>query len=193
MSTENETQLRALTADILGKFLGNPNNTATIDDIGRLTAVIRGSLTGGMASTGEVVDDVAVSAATLKQEPAVPVKKSVFPDYIICLEDGRKLKMLKRHLRSFGLSPDTYRAKWGLPDDYPMVAATYAKHRSELAKQIGLGHTSRTVEDTVAEVVETAPPAPVEVQVEAPKQPRRVGKAPEATKPRKAGVRAARK
>ena len=72
--------------------------------------------------------------------PAVPVKKSIFPDYIICLEDGKKLKMLKRHLQSsYGLTPDEYRAKWGLPADYPMVAPNYAKSRSELAMKIGLG------------------------------------------------------
>ena len=75
-----------------------------------------------------------------KQLPFVPAKRSVFPDYIICLEDGRKLKTLKRHLRStFGLSPDQYREKWGLAPDYPMVAPNYAEHRSKLAKQLGLG------------------------------------------------------
>src|SRR3954452_21593305 len=72
--------------------------------------------------------------------PAVPINKSVFPDYIVCLEDGKKLKMLKRHLlTSYGLSPDAYRAKWGLPRDYPMIAPNYAAVRSGLAKQIGLG------------------------------------------------------
>ena len=75
---------------------------------------------------------------TLK--PAVPIKQSVKPDYIVCLEDGKKLKMLKRHLRtSYNLSPDEYRKKWGLKDDYPMVAPKYAAQRSELAKKIGLG------------------------------------------------------
>ncbi|NIJ39958.1 putative transcriptional regulator [Parvibaculum indicum] len=72
--------------------------------------------------------------------PAVPVKKSVTPDYIICLEDGKKLKMLKRYLRSqYGMTPEEYRARWGLPHDYPMVAPNYAAQRSKLAKQIGLG------------------------------------------------------
>ena len=79
-----------------------------------------------------------------KQQPAVPVKKSVYPDHIICLEDGKKLKMLKRHLQtSYGLSPDAYRTKWALPRDYPMVAPNYAKHRSSLAKKIGLGTKPR--------------------------------------------------
>ncbi len=79
-----------------------------------------------------------------KRQPAVPVKKSVFPDHIICLEDGKKLKMLKRHLKTaFGLSPDQYRERWGLPQDYPMVAPSYANHRSKLAKKIGLGTKPR--------------------------------------------------
>jgi predicted transcriptional regulator len=77
------------------------------------------------------------------QKPAVPVKKSIHPEYIVCLEDGKKLKMLKRYLRSrYGLSPDDYRAKWGLPADYPMVAPNYAAQRSEFAKKIGLGRTA---------------------------------------------------
>jgi predicted transcriptional regulator len=80
-----------------------------------------------------------------RPQPAVPVKKSIFPDYIICLEDGKKLKMLKRHLKtSYGLTPDQYRERWGLPADYPMVAPSYASHRSSLAKQIGLGTRPRS-------------------------------------------------
>ena len=75
-----------------------------------------------------------------KPQPAVPIKKSVFPDHIICLEDGKKLKMLKRYLRArYGLSPEAYRAKWNLPADYPMTAPNYAQRRSEFAKRIGLG------------------------------------------------------
>ena len=75
-----------------------------------------------------------------KPQPAVPVKKSVFPDYIICLEDGKKLKMLKRHLMtSYGMSAEDYRQRWNLPSDYPMVAPNYAQHRSSLAKSLGLG------------------------------------------------------
>ena len=78
--------------------------------------------------------------AAARPEPAVPIKKSVHPDYVICLEDGMKLKMLKRHLRaSYDMSPDEYRQRWGLPADYPMVAPKYAAVRSELAKKIGLG------------------------------------------------------
>ena len=79
-------------------------------------------------------------AAPEQREPAVPIKRSVFPDYIICLEDGKKLKMLKRHLQtSYNMTVDQYREKWGLPPSYPMVAPNYAEHRSSLAKKIGLG------------------------------------------------------
>ncbi|MDB5454699.1 MAG: transcriptional regulator [Caulobacter sp.] len=84
------------------------------------------------------------SAAAAAREPAVPVKRSITPDYIVCLEDGRRFKSLKRHLRTqYDLSPEQYRAKWGLPKDYPMVAPNYAKARSELAKQMGLGQGGR--------------------------------------------------
>ena len=79
-------------------------------------------------------------AASSPLEPAVPIKKSVTRDYVICLEDGKRLKMLKRHLRNaFDMSPDEYRQRWGLPGDYPMVAPEYAARRSELAKKMGLG------------------------------------------------------
>jgi predicted transcriptional regulator len=84
--------------------------------------------------------DRAPAAPVEKAQPAVPIRKSVFPDYIVCLEDGKRLKMLKRHLSaSYNLTPEQYRAKWGLEAGYPMVAPNYAERRSELAKQIGLG------------------------------------------------------
>jgi len=113
------------------------NNTVAVGDIPRLINEVYGALTGlgqnGAAATAEVT-----------QEPAVPIKKSVMPDHIICLEDGKKLKMLKRHLRTaYGLTPDQYREKWNLPSDYPMVAPNYAKKRSSLARQIGLGTGGR--------------------------------------------------
>ena len=95
------------------------------------------------------LSQIDVPAAEVKAEaprPAVPVKKSVTPDYIICLEDGKKLKMLKRHLRTtYDMTPEEYRGKWGLPADYPMVAPNYAAQRSDFAKKIGLG---RKVNDT---------------------------------------------
>ncbi len=93
-----------------------------------------------------------------KREPAVPVKKSVFPDYIVCLEDGKKLKMLKRHLMtSYNLTPDAYRERWGLPSNYPMVAPSYAERRSALAKSIGLGRKPATA--VGEEPAEVAAPA----------------------------------
>jgi len=98
-------------------------------------------------------------AAAEKQVPFVPAKRSVFPDYIICLEDGRKLKTLKRHLRStYGLSPEQYREKWNLAPDYPMVAPNYAEHRSKLAKQLGLGRKP-TADDDIEEEPEAPPVA----------------------------------
>jgi predicted transcriptional regulator len=84
-------------------------------------------------------------------QPAVPIKKSVFPEYIVCLEDGKKLKMLKRHLQtSYNMTPEQYRERWGLAHDYPMVAPKYAEHRSELAKKIGLGRKPAVEVEPVA-------------------------------------------
>ncbi|GAC1346346.1 MAG: MucR family transcriptional regulator [Acetobacteraceae bacterium] len=94
-----------------------------------------------------------VEPAPVAPTPAVPIRKSVFPDFIVCLEDGKKLKMLKRHLQtSYGLTPDAYRAKWGLPADYPMVAPSYAAIRSTLAMKIGLGRKA-AAEPTVTKPV----------------------------------------
>jgi predicted transcriptional regulator len=100
-----------------------------------LSAVIRNvHHTLGALGAGQSVE------AATHQKPAIPVRKSITPDYIICLEDGKKLKMLKRYLRTrYGLSPEEYRAKWSLPTDYPLVAPNYAARRSEFAKKIGLG------------------------------------------------------
>ncbi len=88
----------------------------------------------------EVAQGAVAPAAADRPLPAVAVRRSVFPDYIVCLEDGKKLKMLKRHLKTaYDMTPDAYRQRWGLPPDYPMVAPNYASHRSDLAKKIGLG------------------------------------------------------
>lgn len=96
------------------------------------------------ASLQQIAGSSPVTVASA-QEPAVPVKKSITPDYIVCLEDGKKFKSLKRHLRTkYSMTPDEYRTKWGLPHDYPMVAPNYAKERSNLAKRMGLGHARRT-------------------------------------------------
>jgi predicted transcriptional regulator len=114
--------------------------------------------------------------AAEKQVPFVPAKRSVFPDYIICLEDGRKLKTLKRHLRStYGLSPEQYREKWNLAADYPMVAPNYAEHRSKLAKQLGLGRKQASDDDIEDEpeaaplAARSAPPSPAPAAM--PEQP----------------------
>jgi len=113
------------------------NNTVAVGDISRLISEVYGALTG-LGQAG------AMTATAASLEPAVPVKKSIMPDHIICLEDGKKLKMLKRHLRTvYGLTPEQYREKWNLPADYPMVAPNYAKKRSSLARQIGLGTGGR--------------------------------------------------
>jgi predicted transcriptional regulator len=127
------------------------------DDLLRMTASIvaayvshntlpSGSLSDLIRAVHQALDGVQVAIPQPQPElkPAVPVKKSVTPEYIICLEDGRKLKMLKRYLRTtYGITPDEYRAKWGLPQDYPMVAPNYADQRSAFAKRIGLGKRGR--------------------------------------------------
>ena len=117
-----------LTADLVSSHISN--NKVSAED---LPALIR-----GVYSTLASVESQAEEKGA--REPAVPIKKSVHPDYIVCLEDGRKLKMLKRHLRTaYNMSPEEYRARWNLPSGYPMVAPNYAKKRSSLAKKIGLG------------------------------------------------------
>ncbi len=119
-----------LTADIVGAYVGHHTVAAT--DLPALIATVGKELAG----LGQALAEPKVEKPT----PAVPVKKSVTPDHIICLEDGKKLKMLKRHLKThYDMTPEDYRRRWGLKDDYPMVAPGYAAHRSELAKKIGLG------------------------------------------------------
>ncbi|GBQ66038.1 Ros/MucR family transcriptional regulator [Komagataeibacter swingsii DSM 16373] len=122
--------MRELTTRIVTAYVSS--HTVPADTLPGLIATVfqaLGSL--GQATTG-----------TPDLVPAVPVKKSVFPDYIVCLEDGKKLKMLKRHLQSaYGMTPQQYREKWGLPESYPMVAPDYAARRSALAQEIGLGRT----------------------------------------------------
>jgi predicted transcriptional regulator len=124
----NGADLLALTAEIVSAHLSN--NKVASADLPDLIARVHQSLSG--AGTGAVTGK--------RPEPAVSIKQSVRPDYIVCLEDGKKLKMLKRHLMtSYKLTPDAYRSRWELPHDYPMVAPNYAKQRSRLAKEIGLG------------------------------------------------------
>ena len=124
----DDTFLRLATEIVSGYVTKNP---VTSNDLPELIQTVHRTL----LDLAEVEGTKA-----LKQTPAVPTEESVTNDYIICLEDGKKLKMLKRHLRSkFGLTPDQYRAKWNLPPNYPMVAPGYADRRSKLAKEIGLG------------------------------------------------------
>jgi predicted transcriptional regulator len=124
-----EFDLLSLTTEIVAAHVSNNNVAAT--DLPSLISQVYRSLAG----IGTPVEPVPE-----KPQPAVPVKKSVHPDYIVCLEDGKKLKMLKRHLKTaYGMSPEEYRERWGLPADYPMVAPNYARQRSKLAKDIGLG------------------------------------------------------
>jgi predicted transcriptional regulator len=132
--TEKEagSNLLALTAQIVSAHIAN--NAVAAD---HLPGVIR-DVYKTLAGVGEPGGSTAAPAE--RAQPAVPIRKSVFPDYIICLEDGKRLKMLKRHLASsYNLTPEQYRAKWGLEPGYPMVAPNYAEKRSMLAKQIGLG------------------------------------------------------
>lgn len=123
-----------LTAQIVSAYLSN--NRVQPDEIKTVLIDVHTALTA-LQSFEQPQEPVE------PQKPAVPVKRSVTPDYIICLEDGKKLKMLKRHLSAeYGMTPAEYRAKWGLPADYPMTAPNYAARRSEFARQIGLGRTA---------------------------------------------------
>ncbi len=127
---ESEQDVRRMTAEIVAAFLAANTMQAT-----QLPELIRNVFTALKSLDGQ-----AEEAPAEPPKPAVPIRKSVTRDYIVCLEDGKKLKMLKRHLRTtYNMSPDEYRAKWGLPADYPMVAPAYAERRSEFAKKIGLG------------------------------------------------------
>ncbi len=126
-----DTALLGLTSQIVSAFVSK--NSVPASDIPTLIKSVHQSL----ATLGQ---PQAPAEPPAELKPAVPVKKSVTADYIVCLEDGKKLKMLKRHLASsYGMTPDEYRAKWGLPSDYPMVAPNYAKARSDLAVKLGLG------------------------------------------------------
>jgi predicted transcriptional regulator len=135
-STENDissTEILGLTSEIVAAHVSN--NTVSTADLPQLIEQVYKTLSQ-VGKGAETVQD--------KPTPAVPIKKSVTPDYIICLEDGKRLKMLKRHLKTaYNMTPEEYKDRWGLPADYPMVAPNYAKQRSKLAKQIGLGTRPR--------------------------------------------------
>lgn len=122
----------SLTSEIVAAHVSN--NTVAVTDLPGLIEQVYKTLSS--VGGGDTAAD--------RPTPAVPIKKSITPDFIICLEDGKKLKMLKRHLKTaYDMTPDEYRERWGLPSDYPMVAPNYAKQRSKLAKAIGLGTQQR--------------------------------------------------
>jgi len=128
MAEEQDDTLLTLTADIVAAHVSN--NSVAVNDLPMLISNVHQALAGLGGRT--------VSEAKL--EPKVPIRSSIKPDFIVCLEDGKKLKMLKRHLMThYQMTPDDYRRKWGLPSDYPMVAPNYAEQRRTLAKAIGLG------------------------------------------------------
>ncbi len=128
----NTTELLELTTEIVAAHVGN--NAISTTEVSQLIQDVFNTL----STVGSV------PVAPERPKPAVPIRKSVFPDFIVCLEDGKKLKMLKRHLKTaYDMTPEDYRERWGLAADYPMVAPNYAKHRSALAKKIGLGTKPR--------------------------------------------------
>jgi len=140
MDENEKSGLIELTADIASAYVSNNIVAAT-----ELPAVIQ-SIFKALTAV-----DAPVEAPEQPKTPAVPIKKSLTDDYLICLEDGRKFKSLKRHLRTkYNMSPEDYRAKWGLPKTYPMVAPAYAAARSQLAKQMGLGQGGRPPAKVVA-------------------------------------------
>ena len=125
----NREELLALTTEIVSSYVSN--NTVAAGDVPALIETIFQTLSN-IDNAQSTLDD--------RPQPAVPINRSITPDYLICLEDGKKLKMLKRHLRSaYDMTPKEYRERWGLPADYPMVAPNYAQHRSALARESGLG------------------------------------------------------
>lgn len=123
-------EIMRMTTDIVASFVAN--NPVPTDSLPDLIASVHKTVTGLSAQD--------TTPAQERPKPAVPISRSITDDHIICLEDGKKLKMLKRYLRShYGMTPEEYRKRWGLPADYPMVAPSYTKKRSDFAKQIGLG------------------------------------------------------
>jgi predicted transcriptional regulator len=132
-NTDQTSDLLALTTEIVAAHVSN--NTVSVSDLPQLINQVYNSL----ANIGNLP-----ATPAERPQPAVPIKKSIQQDYIVCLEDGKKLKMLKRHLKTaYNMTPEAYRERWGLPADYPMVAPAYARQRSRLAKEIGLGTRAR--------------------------------------------------
>ena len=134
-NTSDYNEIASLTADIVSAYVSA--NTIVAADLPGLIETVSAALHEAEQKSGQPL--------AVELTPAVPIKKSVTPDHIICLEDGKRFKSLKRHLNThFNLTPEQYREKWGLPYDYPMVAPNYAASRSALAKKMGLGRKKRT-------------------------------------------------
>ncbi|MEN5083541.1 MucR family transcriptional regulator [Bosea sp. TWI1241] len=135
MAEQDGSEFIELTADIVSAYVSN--NSVPASELPALISDVHQALS-------RVVDGAVPAAPVEAPKPAIPVKKSITADYLICLEDGKKFKSLKRHLRTqYNMSPEQYREKWGLPPDYPMVAPNYAEARSQLAKKMGLGQQRR--------------------------------------------------
>jgi predicted transcriptional regulator len=158
MADETDAQdLHSLTAEIVSSFVGN--NPVAVGDLPAVIASVFGALRSAVQPEAAPPAEAPV--------PAVPIKKSIGTDYLICLEDGRKVKILKRYLaHRYNLTPEQYRQRWGLPKSYPMVAPAYAERRSELARQFGLGRKP---------AVAAPEPAPVSAPTAPQPQQRRVG------------------
>ncbi len=155
MAETNQAEFTGFTADIVAAYVSN--NSIKADELPALISQVHGALTG--ATTPKVEEPT-------KREPAISVKKSITPDFLISLLDGKKYKSLKRHLSTNGMTPDEYRTEFGLPKDYPMVAANYSAQRSSLAKTLGLGR--RAANEGATE----AAPAPEPVAEAAPAKTR---------------------
>ncbi|MET0531892.1 MAG: MucR family transcriptional regulator [Microvirga sp.] len=148
---EQQLDFASITADIVSSYVAN--NSVHRADLPNVIASVHAALRGLVAPK---------PAEPEKPQPPVSIRKSVTPDFLISLEDGKKYKSLKRHLRRLGFTPDQYRAKWELPVDYPMIAPNYAAKRSELAKSIGLGHLRRKAAPEAAVITDEKVAAPVE-------------------------------
>lgn len=156
---EDKAQLVELTADIAAAYLSA--NTVPAADLPSLIQTIHNALAG--------ITSGAPAPAAEPQKPAVPLKKSITPDYLISLEDGKKYKSLKRHLRTkYNMTPDDYRSKWGLAKDYPMVAPNYAAARSEMARSMGLGQGGRGRKAAKAAAPKASPKAKAAASAAAP-------------------------
>ena len=191
--SENRQAFLGLTAEVISAHV--KNNHVDAADLPLLIEQVYHALrhAGAPVASAQAPAQPPAPPEPEKQIPVVSIKKSVFPDYIICLEDGRKMKTLKRYLRTtYSMTPEQYREKWGLPADYPMVAPSYAEHRSVLAKQTGLGRKPAAPAAVAAAPIVTAEPVPAP----SPAPPPPCATTPRATPPwprhgRGAGARAA--